>query len=101
MTKYVCNPITVDAFQIIEIIKCDIEKTPGGKREIIIMLDNGESYNCPPTLTSRMIPAVGDYLVRTHTPDEYEYLNPKHVFEAKYRKLPNSNDEQLIMQTRK
>ena len=87
MSKYVCNPIEVDAFQITEIIKCEIERTPNGKRKIIVKLDNDEVYECEEGKTSRMIPKVGDYLVRTHKPDEYEYLNPQHVFEAKYTKL--------------
>lgn len=78
MTKYICNPIEVDAFQIISVGALD----DVGNRPVA--LDNGENYIIEAGKMSRMTPVEGDYLVRTHKPDEYEYLNPKHVFEAKY-----------------
>lgn len=90
MARYVCNPIEVDAFQIVEVLKCNIERCPDWKREVIVKLENGDVYDCDPSKTSRMIPQIGDYLVRTHNPDEYEYLNPKHVFEAKYTRISES-----------
>lgn len=86
MTQFVCNPITVDAFQIVSVG----ELKEDGSRDIA--LDNGENYTVEPGKMSRMTPAEGDYLVKTHQPDEYEYLNPKHVFEAKYTKLPATPD---------
>jgi len=87
MARYVCNPIEVDAYQITEVVKCEVDRTPGGKREITVKLDNGEIREIPEGMTSRMIPKEGDYLVNTHNPDEYHYLNPQHVFESKYTKV--------------
>lgn len=86
MTKYICKPIEVEAFQITEIVKCELERKLGGKRDITVKLENGEVREVPGDMTSRMIPKVGDYWVHTYNPDVYEYLNPQHVFEAKYSK---------------
>lgn len=83
MAQYICNPITVDAFQITKVefdmVGFDIQYT--------VTLDNSEVIALDVGKTARMQPKEGDYLVRTHKPDEYEYLNPQHVFEAKYTKL--------------
>lgn len=84
MTQYICNPIEVSAWQITEI--CPEQKEQG---IITVVLDDNALYDIDPSKMSRMIPVVGDYLVRTNQPDVYEYLNPKHVFEAKYTKVEN------------
>lgn len=86
MAKYICNPIEVDAFIITGVTPQD----ENGDFQVI--LDNGETRDMKPNsgMTSRMYPVAGDYLVKTHKPDEYEYLNPKHVFEAKYTKISNT-----------
>jgi hypothetical protein len=83
VAKFICNPIEVDAFAITEVSPQDADGN------FIITLDDGSQKEMRPNsgMTSRMYPAIGDYLVKTHQPDEYEYLNPKHVFEAKYTKI--------------
>jgi hypothetical protein len=83
MARYVSNPIEVDAFQIKEVWINEVE-APGIYH---LVFDDGASFNTTPDMTSRMIPKEGDYVVKTHTPDEYVYLNPAHVFEAKYTKV--------------
>lgn len=85
MTRYICNPIEVDAFRI----KHVGELEPNGNRDILLEDGSatGHVYTVESGKMSRMTPVIGDYLVRTHQPDEYEYLNPKHVFEAKYTKV--------------
>lgn len=81
MAQYVCNPITVDAFRILSVGPLNDDGTR------YLALDNGENYICEPGKMSRMTPKEDDYLVRTHHPDEYEYLNPKAVFLSKYTAL--------------
>lgn len=90
MAKYACNPIKVDAFVITGITPQDAE----GNFHVI--LEDGSCREMKPNsgMTSRMYPAIGDYLVKTHQPDEYEYLNPKHVFEAKYTKIIDEHTPQ-------
>lgn len=79
MAKYVANPVEVDAWKIVGMSgrRCD-----GGYD---VALDSGQDYIITAAQSSRMIPGVNDYLVRQ--PDGYEYLNPKHVFESKYRPI--------------
>ena len=80
--KYVCKPIEVDAFQILQVLQNPVKDS-----DIIhysISIEEGEIFDLPPEMTSRMVPQVGDYYVKTHMPNEYQYLNPKDVFEAKY-----------------
>lgn len=77
MSKYAVRPLTVDAFQITHVSDTYEEGL------VDITLDNGEVVTCRPELMSRMKPAVGDYYICTD--DGYFYLNPKVVFERKYR----------------
>lgn len=77
MSKYTANPIEVDAWEIGDVSPVD------SKGNIYVKLINGEqSKEIAASMTSRMFPSIGDYLVRT--PDGYEYLNPKAVFLSKY-----------------
>jgi len=76
--KYIANPVEVDAFKIFGI---DIKI---GDPNIYLLLENGEKVIATPEMTSRYIPKLNDYWVIQS--DGYVYLNPKDVFERKYRK---------------
>lgn len=78
--KYQANPVIVDAFKITKVCEPIIDQG------IPLHLENGGEVIATPAMTSRMIPAVGDYWVRQA--DDYIYLNPKHVFEKKYSEIP-------------
>jgi hypothetical protein len=85
--KYVANPVEVQAYRILEIEGAesrDLDKTP----IFHLVVGDGESENQRKTatseMTSRMTPKVGDYWVIQA--DGYVYLNPKDIFERKYRK---------------
>lgn len=80
MTKYTANPITVDAIKIVDAMP---EVDQDGNLQLL--LETNHNYHASPEQCARMTPVPGDYLVRTS--DGYEYLNPKHVFEAKYAKV--------------
>lgn len=87
--KYRCKPIEVTAYEIVEIPKSIIERSPNGKREIAVKLDNGDVREVFDYMTSRMLPEIGDYWVEAPNPDGsiYHYLNPKAVFESKYEAI--------------
>lgn len=77
--KYVANPVLVDAEIIAFLgpINCD------GTMDLL--LRSGRPVTASAAQMSRYIPQEGDYWVRQE--DGYEYLNPKAVFERKYRPL--------------
>lgn len=50
---------------------------------IVLQLDNGVQFKPTFGMISRMLPKPGDYVVTQD--DGYVYLNPKEVFERKYR----------------
>lgn len=77
MARYRARPVEVEAFQITHVSHHLLGHHT-------ITLDNGDSVTLDPGQISRRAPVVGDYFVRTSTPDVYEYLNPGFVFEAKY-----------------
>ena len=74
--KYVANPVVVDAYRIAEV---HASKTRGMR----LNLESGDVVCATPEMTSRMTPVAGDYWVIQS--DGYVYLNPKDVFERKYR----------------
>lgn len=82
MSKWVANPVEVDAFEIENVHGC-VEKPD----DVVIFLRDGDSPIMVVHLTAKMIsrhfPRVGDYYVIQA--DDYRYLNPKEVFERKYR----------------
>ena len=86
MTKYLANPIIVDAFKIIGIGQL----TNKGEQHLLLDdgTDGGKEYVAKPELLSRIAVKVGDYLVTQE--DGYIYLNPKDVFERKYAPLVES-----------
>lgn len=76
MAKYIANPVGVDAFEI-----KDVERHGD---VFILELEDGRFYETTPGMTAREEPEVGGYLVTQA--DGYTYINPKHVFERKYRR---------------
>lgn len=75
--EYVANPVRVQAFVITAVEQPD---RAGG---IEIRLEDGRKEFCDFGMTARYLPKEGDYLVIQQ--DGYKYLNPKEVFERKYR----------------
>lgn len=73
--EYIANPVKVKAFKIVEV-------RPSGS-EIHCVLESGMVAIADPGMTARYTPVAGDYWVQQE--DGYEYLNPKAVFERKYR----------------
>ena len=82
--KYIANPVIVDAYEIVS------TSMRLGDKNIYLSFNDHNMFNATPEMTSRMIPKPGDYLVVQS--DGYEYLNPKEVFERKYRKHFECNE---------
>lgn len=81
MPKYIAQPVVVDAFVITHVE--EVVHTPR-RVGIPLRLEDGNHVIASPEMTSRMTPKVGDYwVIQT---DGYIYLNPKDVFERKYRR---------------
>ena len=80
MAKYIANPVEVDAFKIVS-----VGKPSDHDGSIHVALDNGKNVIANRGMTSRMEPKAGDYWVIQS--DGYVYLNPKDVFERKYRSM--------------
>lgn len=74
--KYIANPVLVDAFKIM-----GTADNENGTMQL--KLDDGQSVATTEGMTARMMPVAGDYYVVQS--DGYIYLNPKEVFEKKYR----------------
>lgn len=75
MEQYVANPVIVDAAVI------EDTRHEGGFPEVKI---DGAWMKLPEGADARYQPKVGDYYVVQE--DGYVYVNPKQVFERKYRK---------------
>lgn len=75
--KYIANPVIVDAYKIIAM--GDIQENG----DIGITLDNDETVIASKEMTARYMPKDDDYWVVQS--DGYIYLNPKEVFERKYK----------------
>lgn len=75
--KYIANPVEVQADRITEIGEVD------DLGRLALRLENGNWYMASKPMLSRIVPAPGDYLVTQE--DGYTYVNPKEVFERKYR----------------
>lgn len=74
--QYQAKPVIVTAHKIIEVRNRD------GNNNVPLTLETEERVEALPDMTARCNPKVGDYWVITG--DGYIYLNPKHIFEAKY-----------------
>ena len=84
--KYIANPVEVEAFKILEIAGAEnnvADQTPTYHLVIGDPLAPSHVVVATPEMTSRMTPKIGDYWVIQS--DGYVYLNPKEVFERKYR----------------
>lgn len=75
---HIANPVLVHAAIILAIANEGISSTK-------LELDDGTEFVAPAELTARHIPQAGDYLVTQD--DGYRYINPKDVFERKYREI--------------
>jgi|HubBroStandDraft_6_1064221.scaffolds.fasta_scaffold2638185_2 hypothetical protein len=76
--KYIANPVEVDAEKIVEVVSPATDDHP-----MILKLESGKLYSPNAGMLARMTPVAGDYVVTQS--DGYIYLNPKEVFERKYR----------------
>jgi hypothetical protein len=75
--KYIANPVEVEALIIIKVGAVESDGS------MMINTEGGIPYRCTKEMIARYIPTEGDYLVRQS--DDYIYINPKDVFERKYR----------------
>jgi hypothetical protein len=76
--KYIANPVVVDAWKITY-----VGTTGDDIGAIYLEMENNGSMFATREMCARMTPKVGDYVVMQS--DQYVYLNPKDVFERKYR----------------
>lgn len=74
---HIANPVRVNAATILD----GTYNSETG--DTVLRLSDGRNYTAPANMTARYAPAPGDYLVTQE--DGYEYINPKDVFERKYR----------------
>lgn len=91
--NYVANPVVVDAYKIVDIHPVPLPTITEldailneGKQPVnglMLNLEDGSIVNATMDMLSRITPEVGDYWVIQS--DGYIYLNPKDVFERKYR----------------
>lgn len=85
--KYIANSVEVDAYVIEAVAPMEADGS------VFLKLSEGQNGKATPAMMSRMGPNTGDYWVIQE--DGYVYLNPKDVFERKYR--PKTNDETLAL----
>lgn len=78
--KYVANPVEVEA----EIIEDTNPVEPDGSMVLLVRGDGTlHTVRADQGMLARYLPKKGDYVVTQA--DGYVYLNPKEVFERKYR----------------
>lgn len=77
--RYIANPVVVEAKVITKVE----DGGPQSSGVFHLTLEDGSKFSPDGGMTSRMSPKVGDYVVTQS--DGYVYLNPKNVFERKYR----------------
>lgn len=78
-TTHIANPVSVFATRITEVLP---SRQPGAST---LMVEAGPPMVATPEMLARYKPVPGDYVVRQE--DGYIYLNPKDVFERKYRPI--------------
>jgi hypothetical protein len=76
--KYIANPVVVDAWKI-----TFVGDTWADTGDVYLEMENNGHMYASREMCARMTPKVGDYVVMQS--DQYVYLNPKDVFERKYR----------------
>lgn len=80
MSKYLANPVTIDAQQIVDAGDLSSE---GSYAELYpLVLDNGTNFNLPKAKAGGFTPEASDYIIFGENEDTY--LCKKAVFEAKY-----------------
>lgn len=79
--KYQANPVVVDAFPIRDL--GPIEEDGRGDKFRHLLLEDGRTMVATGAMLARIALKPGDYWVVQA--DGYVYLNPKDVFERKYR----------------
>jgi hypothetical protein len=87
--KFIANPVEVDAYPIEAMTTSSNLKEPLGFACILVLTGAPEGmrlFKPTPEMLSRIRPDVGDYVVVQS--DGYVYLNPKAVFERKYKPAP-------------
>lgn len=88
MAKYEAIPVIVDAFPIAAVSVTDgpLRYDGGNVRVFTVLLEGTETkIQLEPGMTARYTPKVGDYYVVQA--DHYIYINPKEVFERKYKAM--------------
>lgn len=76
---HIANPVSVQARKITSVSRIN------NGVDTSLLLDGGDAYLAGPEMTARYRPVDGDYLVIQE--DGYHYINPKEVFERKYREI--------------
>ncbi|AAQ54986.1 hypothetical protein Bcep22_gp53 [Burkholderia phage Bcep22] len=84
MQTYIANPVRVSATRIVD-VGMTAEESPSGRMVTPLALEDGTNFVADSGMTARYFPQAGDYLVIQE--DGYQYLNPREVFERKYRLL--------------
>jgi hypothetical protein len=75
---HIAKPVLVHAAVILAVAN-------EGTNSTRLDLDDGSKFTAPPELTARYVPQAGDLLVTQE--DGYQYVNPRDVFERKYREI--------------
>ena len=85
---HIANPVRAVGTRILDVTDITTREEGCGQScpDLMLRLADGRNYKADTSMTCRYVPVPGDYLVRQE--DGYEYLNPKDVFERKYRELP-------------
>lgn len=78
--KYIANPVEVEAYTI-----ADVGQAASDGSRVLVLDGAKNPVTATAEMMSRMGPKIGDYWVIQS--DGYIYLNPKDVFERKYRKV--------------
>lgn len=95
MTKYIANPIEVNALKITDVSAKDaqgnitIELEDGSKK--LLTMGMGMLY--------KLFPLVGDYFVTTTVPDVSEYVVKKVEFEAEYGRSDGRQHGERVKQS--
>jgi hypothetical protein len=92
--KYTANPVEVDAFDITAVFHDPIEPDARTLGVSVALRDHEKLTFISPAMCARYTPVIGDYYVVQS--DGYVYINPKEVFERKYRLTKSVTNGHLI-----
>jgi hypothetical protein len=84
-TTHIANPVSVQATRILDVtdVTDRSEGSDQSSPDLMLRLEDGRNFKADAGMTARYTPVPGDYVVTQE--DGYTYLNPKDVFERKYR----------------